>query len=233
LQTLSSQLERFADFLGIDSDLIAAAAEQSEDVSKPGVSRSEITGWVRNLSPDERDSLLMRLIEDDIPYPETPLRQRVLCEMQAKRPACGNSDQRRTVAQILASADAIMRNRQRIETERAEQEQKSRERRQAEQRRRHLESLRGREDDLWAKADQLIVTKQPRKYDEAVSILQDLRDLAEKDQASSAFHQRMKSLSRDHANKPTLLRRIEKAGLSVIRQFLNLQGNRSEWTVKR
>jgi hypothetical protein len=160
------------------------------------------------------DSLLVRLIEDDIRYPEAALRQRVLCDTQAKRHVSRNSRRQRTVAQILDRADAIMRNRQRIETERAEQEQKSRERRQAEQRGRHLESLRGREDDLWAKADQLIVTKQPIKYDEAVSILQDLRDLAEKDQASSAFHQCMNSLSRDHANKPTLLRRIQKAGLS-------------------
>ena len=170
LQTLSSQLERFADFLGIDLDLIAAAAEQSEDVSQLRVSRSEVTGWVRNLSPDERDSLLVRLVEDDIPHSEAALRQRVLCEMQAKLGVSGNSCRQRTVAQILARADAIMRDRQRIETEKAEQQRMRRERERVEQRRRHLESLRGRENDLWAKADHLIGTKQPRKYDEAVSI---------------------------------------------------------------
>ena len=160
------------------------------------------------------ETLLVRLIEDDIPYPEAALRQRVLCEMQAKRRVCGNSGQRRTVAQILARANAMMRDRRRLETERAEQERMRREREQAEQRKSHLESLRGRENDLWANADQFIVTKQPRKYDEAVSILQDLRDLAESDHASSAFYQRMKSLWRDHAHKPTLLRRIQNAGLS-------------------
>ena len=76
------------------------------------------------------------------------------------------------------------------------------------------ESLRGRETDLWTQANQLIVTKRPRNYDEATSILQDLRELAEKDGARSAFHERMQSLCRDHASKPALLERFQKAKLA-------------------
>jgi hypothetical protein len=79
-----------------------------------------------------------------------------------------------------------------------------------------LESLRGRETDLWTKANQLIVTKRPRNYDEAISILQDLRELAEKDGASSAFHQRMQSLYGDHASKPGLQVPKSKTGISTI-----------------
>jgi uncharacterized Zn finger protein len=78
-----------------------------------------------------------------------------------------------------------------------------------------LESLRGKETNLWNKANQLIVTKRPRNYDEAISILQDLRELAEKDGASPAFYQRMQSLYRDHASKPSLLERLQKAKLAV------------------
>jgi hypothetical protein len=78
-----------------------------------------------------------------------------------------------------------------------------------------LESLRGRETDLWTEANQFIVTKRPRNYDEAISILQDLRELAEKDGAISTFHQRMQSLCREHASKPALLKKFQKAKLAV------------------
>jgi hypothetical protein len=169
LRTLNTQLECFAEFLGIDVDLIAAAAEQSEDQAQLRLSSGQV--------------------------------------------ATG-SCQRRTAAQIHARADEILKERKRIQVDKAEEERLRREQERAEQRRNHLESLRDRETVFWAKADQLIVTKQPRKYDEAVSILQDLRDLAEKDGTGSAFYQRMQCLWRDHASKPTLLQRFQKARLS-------------------
>jgi hypothetical protein len=100
-----------------------------------------------------------------------------------------------------------------MENERAEQERVRRAHEQAEKRRRHLESLRGRETEFWSKANQFIATKQPGKYDEAVSILQDLRDLAEKDETTSAFSQRLKALWSEHAKKPSLLERLRKVKL--------------------
>jgi hypothetical protein len=208
-------LDSLANFLGIDFDLIAAAAEQSQDESQLRISSVEILIWVRSLPETEKDSLLARIIEDDTSHPEAVLRQRVFSEIQAKYPATVSSAPRRTTAQILARADAITKNRQRIKREAAERERIRREQEQAEQRRRHLESLRGRETDLWTEANQLIVTKRPRNYDEAISILQDLRELAGKDGASSAFHQRMQSLCREHASKPALLEKFQKAKLAV------------------
>jgi FtsZ-interacting cell division protein YlmF len=214
LRTLNTQLEGFAEFLGIDVDLIAAAAEQSEDQAQLHLSSAEIMTWVRTLSPAEKDSVLLQIIEEDASHPEAALRRRVFLEMQTKRQVATSSRQRRTAAQIHARADEILKERKRIQVEKAEEERLRRKQEQAEQRRNHLESLRGRETVFRAKADQLIVTKQPRKYDEAVSILQDLRDLAEKDGTGSAFYQRMQCLWRDHASKPTLLQRFRKARLS-------------------
>jgi hypothetical protein len=217
LRTLSQPLECFANFLGIDFDLIAAAAEQSQDKSQRGISSSEIITWVRSLPESEKDSLLAQIIGDDISHPEAALRHRVFSEIRAKYAATVSSAPRRTNAQILARADAITKDRQRIKREAAERERIRREHEQTEQRRRHLESLRGRETDLWTEANQLIVTKRPRNYDEAISILQDLRELAEKDGVSSAFHQRMESLCRDHAKKPALLEKFQKARLAFKR----------------
>jgi hypothetical protein len=207
-------LECFASFLGIDFDLISAAAEQSQDESQLGISSSDILSWVRSVPEAEKDSLLARIIGDDISHTEAELRQRVFSEIRAKHPATVSSGPRRTTAQLLARADAIIKDRQRTKREAAGRERIRREQEQAEQRRRHLESLRGRETDFWTKANQLIVTKRPKNYDEAISILQDLRELAEKDGAGSAFYQRMQSLCRDHASKPALLERLRKAKLA-------------------
>ncbi len=52
-------------------------------------------------------------------------------------------------------------------------EKARREREQAEKRKKHLGSLAGRESSLWAKVDELIATKLPKRYDEAVSLLQE------------------------------------------------------------
>jgi hypothetical protein len=213
LRTLSQPLECFANFLGIDFDLIAAAAEQSQDESQLRISSSEILAWVRSMPETKKDSLLARVIENDVSHPEVALRQRVFSEIRGKYAATLSSTPRRATAQILARADAITKDRQTIKREAAERDRIRREQEQAEQRRRHLESLRGRETDLWTEANQLIVTKRPRNYDEAISILQDLRELAERDGATPTFHQRMQALCRDHASKPALLEKFQKARL--------------------
>jgi FtsZ-interacting cell division protein YlmF len=217
LRTLSQPLECFANFLGIDFDLLAAAAEQSQDESQLRISSSEILAWVRSMPETEKDSLLARIIEDDVSHPEVAVRQRAFSELQAKYRATVDSAPRRTPAEILVRAEAITKDRQRIKRDAAERERVRRQQEQAEQRRKHLESLRGRETDLWTQAKRLIVTTRPRNYDEATSILQDLRELAEKDGASSAFHERMQSLCRNHANKPALLERFQKAKLALQR----------------
>jgi hypothetical protein len=58
-------------------------------------------------------------------------------------------------------------------------------------------SLVGKEAELWSKIDQLIATKQPKRYEEAVSLLQDLRDLGELKGGGSAFSSKMVEFDND------------------------------------
>lgn len=90
MHNLNTPLEYFADFLGLDFDLITAAAEESRDEGKLKPSSSEIVTWVRNLSQDEKDALLVRIIQDDISHHEGALRQRAFRDMQVKGPDAGN-----------------------------------------------------------------------------------------------------------------------------------------------
>jgi hypothetical protein len=66
---------------------------------------------------------------------------------------------------------------------------------------------------LWNSVDQLIATKQPNRYDEAVTLLTDLRDLAGTKGGLSEFSERMAALALEHARRPSLLRRLRGAGL--------------------
>ena len=71
----------------------------------------------------------------------------------------------------------------------------------------------GKESSLWSKVDELIATKLPKRYDEAVSILQDLHDLAAMQGKSSDFSFRMRALHNQHARKPSLVERFRTAKL--------------------
>ena len=63
------------------------------------------------------------------------------------------------------------------------------------------------------KVDQLIATKQPKKYDEAVALLRDLQDLGRRDGDTGEVRARLRQIQMQHQGKPTLIRRLREAGL--------------------
>ena len=77
----------------------------------------------------------------------------------------------------------------------------------------HLQSLVGKEDALWAEVDKLIATRQPRRYDEAISILQDLRDLADIQGSTFKFSVRLGELCSAQIKKPSLVKKLRKVNL--------------------
>jgi hypothetical protein len=99
--------------------------------------------------------------------------------------------------------EAEKRARENAETERAE----------TEARKKRLESLARREKDLWSMVDKAIATRQPRRYDEAVSLLRDLHDLAELKGKGSEFKARMDVLQQVHSGKGALIERFRRAKL--------------------
>ncbi|MDI7267881.1 MAG: hypothetical protein QME96_07795 [Myxococcota bacterium] len=103
--------------------------------------------------------------------------------------------------------------RRREETERADRERARREREAAEKREQHLAALAKREVEAWREVDALIATKQPKKYDEAVALLRDLRDVCARDGRQEHADARIARLRAQHAKKPSLLQRMSEAGL--------------------
>jgi len=61
--------------------------------------------------------------------------------------------------------------------------------------------------------DDLIATKQPGRYDEAISLLIDLRDVAIRKGKMEECKARVTRLREQHEKKPSFLKRMGKAGL--------------------
>ena len=174
LRTLNASLDRLADFLRLSRDLIAAAAEASPGEQASGLSQEEFGKWVLSLPNQEKDMLLLRLVEGDNPHLMAELRQRAWREIRGgAKPVKGP---RRTAGQIRARADSLAEARRKNEAEQRARDKASREQEETEKRQKHLEALSGKEEILWAKVEDLIATKQPKRYDDAVSLLRDLRD---------------------------------------------------------
>ncbi len=69
------------------------------------------------------------------------------------------------------------------------------------------------EDSIWKKVDELIDSKQPATYDEAVKLMVDLRDLNKKTGTEKAFKQKLKTTCENHHRKVSFMNRLQKAGL--------------------
>jgi hypothetical protein len=72
----------------------------------------------------------------------------------------------------------------------------------------------GQEDALWRQVEICIGTKKPKEYDRAVEILKDLRDLATREEKSTAFDDRLNAVTDRHSSKPSLMRRLDRARLT-------------------
>jgi hypothetical protein len=119
-----------------------------------------------------------------------------------------------SVGELLIAAERCAEERSRIEAERMAAERARRKREEAEARERYLEDLGKRESKAWREVDALIATKQPGRYDEAVKLLCDLRDLGLRGGREGEVEARLLRLREEHARKPTFIERLKKVGLA-------------------
>lgn len=202
----SAAQHAFADFLRIDEDLIAAAAERSPALpAEPG--SDEIRAWVAALADAEKTALLVRVAQGRGGAVGAELVRR----MRAEEPASAAAGEPRTAADLLAMAERRAAERRRTAAERAAREKARADAEKAAARARYLDDLARAEDETWAQVETLIESKQPKRYDGAVRLLADLRDLAVRDGRGHEALVRIEHLRVRHAKKPSFLNRLRKA----------------------
>ena len=210
LGRLSAALEAFVAFLRVDRDLLAAAAAGSPEAGET-LPAEDVERWISGLPEAEKTALLVRLIGGGEPHLHAELVRRFRSSRSAS--PSGTAAGRRTVAELLEAAERHAEERRRREAERAARERARREREVAEAHERHLAALARREAEAWAEVEALIATKQPGKYDAAVALLGDLRDLAARAGRREEVEARLVRLREQHAKKPSLIGRLRAAGL--------------------
>ena len=203
---LSPTLDSFVDIMGIDRDLIAAAAEGASRTSATPSPR-QVERWIAALDTNERVALLSRVARGDgIVGAEIVRRSRRHAPPQL-------SGRLRTAGALRARAESIAEARRQAAQQGEIRERARREREQRVARDRYLTGLAKRERRAWQRVVALVGTKRPADYAAAVELLMDLRDVSERTGRGAAFGRRIAALREAHPKKPSLLARLRKAGL--------------------
>lgn len=120
---------------------------------------------------------------------------------------------RRNVADLLDNASRRRADRERrLAAEHAEDEAR-REQARLQAHERRLDTLAAEEDAAWSRVEAMIATRKPAEYDAAVTLLTDLQALAEREDRYDTFTTRTIALRQTHARKPSLIERLDRAGI--------------------
>jgi hypothetical protein len=213
LGQLSASLESMVDFLRIDLNLIYVAARASEPLEDATPKQEEILEWIGTLPAGEKDDVLAQLIANEDLVLAKELFRRFIKERGPGSQQIAQKCERRTIGELLQAAAEHAEELRRAAAKKAAEERARRNREVAEHRAKYLDEIAKRAPNLWDQVGNLISTKQPKSYDQAVRLLIDLRDLAFRKGKMNEFGPRLSALHAAQARKPSFIKRLRKAGL--------------------
>ncbi|MBM7789340.1 hypothetical protein [Tenggerimyces flavus] len=209
LGTLTATQQALAAFLRVDNDLLAVAAQTSPPLDEIADDLSDLAAWVTRLPVAEKNRLLGRVIQGEA----ARVRMEMLRRYREHTVPTIAVPTRRTVADLLDDAARRRTDLDRRVAALHAEEEAHREQARALARERRLEELADDEDAAWSRVDTMIATRKPAEYDSAVSLLTDLQALAVRDDHWNTFTLRITALRQTHARKPSLIERLNRAGI--------------------
>jgi len=210
LKNLSAPLQRLADFLRLDLDLVEVASQASSGIDSSSLSPQKLADWVARLPEHVKSRCIVRLMQGETSSVAHELRKQFR-EDEVRPP---KEQKRRTIQDLLTSRDQLASDKQKEAEKRSAKEREQRSREEEFRRTRYLESLLGREKQLWQKVESSASMRQPKGYDHAVALLKDLCDLSKRSKATADFESHLAKFRRRHGGKSSLIRRLDEAGLS-------------------
>lgn len=209
LATLTAAQRALADFLRLDDDLLTIAAQTSPPLDETADDPGQLAAWVTRLPLAEKNRLLLRVVEDDA----VTVRMEMVCRYRDEHATSVPVPSRRTVGELLDATAQLRADRKRQAAADRAAEEARREKARALARESRLNELAGDEDAAWSRIDEMIATRKPSGYDAAVGLLTDLQALAERDGRHDMFLRRSTALRQTHARKPSLIERLNRAGV--------------------
>jgi len=194
----SRALETFCEFFRLDEDLVQAAAEGSS-TSQPA--ERTLEQWVVQLPENVKNDYLLRLLNHE-PALHLALK-RYLEKTAGVFPVQSSAKGTRTIAKLLARAEAISQQRKEKERQKA-----------VLKRQQHLDKLRGQVPQLWEQVFSLISEKRTKAYEQAIEYLADLRDLAQHDGWIPEFKEKINQIYETYPTLHGLHKRMKTKGFS-------------------
>jgi hypothetical protein len=206
-------LNALARFLRVSDDLLAVAAERSDDAPPAASpSREDVAAKVAALPEPQRNAALVDLLDGD-PAAARRALLRALRDAEPNNPAPAGANTGRTAGDLIAAAEAMVEARRRTEAGLLAKKKARLAAEAAAKRARYLDELAVRQEQAWELLERKVESKQQKGYDEAVGLLKDLRDVSLRDGAAGSFEARVRSLHARHAKKPAFVKRLQKAGM--------------------
>lgn len=204
---MTNELEAFAQFFGLDTDLVTAAAERPAETALTGPTASDaVRRFVAALPDSEKTEMLVRVIEGD-PYVASELRKSA-----RNLPGATSAAAAHTAAELQARAGAIRHIREVEENERLAAERKRQEEEEARARRARLNAIVQRGDAVWGEIETEIERRNASGYNAAASLLADLKTIAEQNGGIADFTRRLQSIRERHAQKGRFIERLDAFG---------------------
>ncbi|PZH16355.1 hypothetical protein C1I97_06790 [Streptomyces sp. NTH33] len=199
LGELTAPQRALADFLRVDDDLLAVAAQASPAAPRKPArpTKKELAPLIAAMSQKEKDALLLRLALGPEPGLHTELLHR-LHGTGAPTTVSG----RRSAAHLLDAAHTLRTERRR----RAEHER-------ATARAQRLTALASEAESAWQQIEAHIATKKTSAYDQAVTLLAELRDAYAHTGRHTDFGRRLTRLREDNQRRTGLLHRLDRHSL--------------------
>jgi hypothetical protein len=198
LGQLDPALQALMALFAIDQDLVAAAAEASPSLKQTD---EPLERWIAQLPEHERNSFLLRVARGE-PQVGIELLRRLRQIGGGHGQAQASTAARRTFAELCIAAE--QQQQQRIQRERIEAEQA---------RLAKLASLAQREEQIWASINGLLAQRNASGYEQSVTHLTELRELALHRGRLATFDARLTSATSPYANSTALFRRLKEHGL--------------------
>jgi len=202
---MSASLEAFAEFFGIDLDLVHAAAERSAVAAASAISAEAVEGIISAMTDADKTTMLSRLFNGD-PNVAAELRAKVSDRMASDADA--PPIVARTVGELHARAAAIGLAREKAAAEKlaAEHDRRAKEAEKARQAR--LLAIARRGEGVWREVEAEIERRNAAAYDKAAGLLLDLQAVAKERGTIEDFLRRLQAIREKHVRKERFIERL-------------------------
>ncbi|MEA2913754.1 MAG: hypothetical protein QOJ15_5835 [Bradyrhizobium sp.] len=202
---MSASLEAFAEFFGIDSDLVQAAAERPAVAIANAISADAVRRIISAMSAPDKTAMLSRLFDGD-PHVSAELRAKVRDRMVSDADA--PPIVARTVGELRARAAAIGLAREQAAAEELAAEQKRRVKAAEKARQARLLAVARRGEVVWREIEAEIERRNAAAYDKAAGLLLDLQAIAKERGTIEDFLRRLHAIREKHVRKERFIERL-------------------------